>query len=82
MSNGTRLVYLGSNETIIVDSPLNITLSAFKHQYLVTVHSEYPVSINGTYTTNTTKWLYSGEVLMIKPGTVFSDGVFLSEPGS
>ncbi len=82
LSNETRLVYLGNNETMIVDSPLNITLSDFRHQYLVTVHSEYPVSINGTYTTNTTEWLYSGEVLMVRPGTVFSDGgVFLSEPG-
>lgn len=81
LSNGTRLVYLGGNEAITVNSPLSISLSNFVRQYLVTVYSKYPVSINGTYTTNMTGWLYGGEVLMIKPSTVFNDGVFLSEPG-
>ncbi|ADN50977.1 thermopsin [Vulcanisaeta distributa] len=81
LGNGTRLVYLGSNETIIVNSPLSISLSNFERQYLVTVYSEYPVNVNGTYTTNMTEWLYYGEILTIKPNTVFSDGVFLSEPG-
>ncbi len=83
LSNDTRLIYLGSNETIIVNSPpLSISLSNFERQYLVTVYSEYPpINVNGTYTTNMTEWLYYGEILTIKPNTVFSDGVFLSEPG-
>jgi hypothetical protein len=81
LGNGTCLVYLGNNESIVVYLPFNISLGNFVRQYLVTIYSKYPVSINGTYTTNITKWFYSGEALMIRPGTVFSDGVFLSELG-
>ncbi|WP_237699671.1 thermopsin family protease [Vulcanisaeta moutnovskia] len=81
LGNGTCLVYLGNNESIVVYLPFNISLGNFVRQYLVTIYSKYPVSVNGTYTTNITKWFYSGETLMIRPGTVFSDGVFLSELG-
>ncbi|MGC8543951.1 MAG: peptidase A5, partial [Vulcanisaeta sp.] len=81
LNNKTRLIYLGSNKTLVIASPLNISLNNFEYQYLVTIYSKYPVNVNGTYTSNMTEWIYGGEVLVIKPSTVFSNGLFLSEPG-
>ena len=83
LGNDTRLVYVGSNESITVNQPLTVSIPAseFVRQYLVTVASQYPVSINGTETTQFSAWLNPGAVLSIAPATVFSNGVFMSEPG-
>ena len=83
LGNGTRLVYTGNNETITVNQPLTVGIptSEFVRQYLVTVASQYPVTLNGTKITQFSAWLSPGTVLSIEPATVFSNGAFLSEPG-
>ncbi|WP_054849851.1 thermopsin family protease [Vulcanisaeta sp. JCM 14467] len=58
-SNGTRLIYLGSNETETAYSPLSINIPAtdFQRQYFVSITSEYPVILNGTRITQFSAWL-------------------------
>ena len=82
-NNGTRLMYMGSNETITVNQPLTVSIptNEFVYQYLASITSEYPVSVNGTRITQFNAWLSPGTVLSIAPATVFSNGVFMSEPG-
>ncbi|WP_460173130.1 thermopsin [Vulcanisaeta sp. JCM 14467] len=79
---GTELSNLVINNTarISINSPYTVIVN-WTRQYLVIIHSKYPVSINGTETTNLTGWFYGGEELAVAPATVFSDGLFLSEPG-
>ncbi|MEL9989829.1 MAG: thermopsin family protease [Thermoproteus sp.] len=81
--NNTMLQYLGANKTIVVNGPVDISMSAdlFARYYLVDISSMYPVSVNGTSTTEATYWVRGGEVLTIGPETIFTDGVFLTEPG-
>ncbi|WP_460172710.1 thermopsin [Vulcanisaeta sp. JCM 14467] len=83
LSNGTRLVYVGNNESITITSPLTIEIppSRFERQYLITVTSPYPVNVNGTVAARTTVWVNEGAVITIKPATVFTGGLFMSEPG-
>ena len=80
-SNGTRLVYLGSNESITVDSPMSLVINQFTRQYLVSVASQYPISVNGTETTQFIAWASPGTTITIAPTTIFINGVFMSEPG-
>ena len=83
LGNGTRLVYLGSNETETVNSPLTVSIPAseFMRQYFITITSQYPISINGTKTTHFTEWASPGTTLTIAPTTIFINGAFMTEPG-
>ena len=82
-NNGTRLIYLGSNETETVNQPLSISIPAtsFQRQYLVSIRSSLPVVVNGTFTTQYTAWLSPGSVLVVEPRTTMFSGFFVSEPG-
>lgn len=79
--NSTRLVYKGSNLTVVADRPLTLAVDEFERQYYVAIDSEYPVSINGVKTAHYSEWAAQGSALTIAPATVFANGVFLSEPG-
>ena len=64
LGNGTMLVPTVGNETIVVDSPINITVGWLRY-YLVEVVSPFPVYINGEGTTNYRAWVRSGGLLSI-----------------
>jgi Thermopsin. len=64
LGNGTMLVPTVGNETIVVDSPINITVGWLRY-YLVEVASPFPVYINGEGTTSYRAWVRSGGLLSI-----------------
>jgi len=64
LGNGTMLVPTVGNETIVVDSPINITVGWLRY-YLVEVASPLPVYINGEGTTSYRAWVRSGGLLSI-----------------
>lgn len=93
VGSGTKYVLIGvyvngtlqSGNTVTITPTGNFAIynitASYSTYYLVTVTSEYPVSINGTETTHFSAWLSSDTVLSIAPATVFRNGVFMSEPG-
>jgi thermopsin len=64
LGNRTMLVPTVGNETIVVDSPINITVGWLRY-YLVEVASPFPVYINGEGTTSYRAWVRSGGLLSI-----------------
>ncbi|MGC9170998.1 MAG: thermopsin family protease [Thermoproteus sp.] len=78
--NGTRAVATNSTElSLAVRGPVNAA-AVWSLQYLVRIHSEYPVAVNGSEQTNYTAWLAPGAIVAVAPAEVFR-GVFLKEPG-
>lgn len=83
LSNETRYVFNGVNTTITltVNKPVELAINQWTRQYLINITSQYPVTINGTTTTQYTNWLGAGSVITVKPSTVFINGLLLQEPG-
>ncbi|BDR91473.1 hypothetical protein Vsou_05660 [Vulcanisaeta souniana JCM 11219] len=83
LSNATRYVFNGNNTaiTLTVDEPEELSINQWTRQYLINISSQYPVNINGTTTTQYTNWLDAGSIIVVRPSTVFTDGLLLQEPG-
>jgi thermopsin len=80
-SNGTMFVPSVGNETIIVANPVSLVINWYP-EYLVTISSALPISVNGELTTNYTAWLSPGSpialtthVYVLPNGTMFIPGV-------
>ncbi|MEL9991886.1 MAG: thermopsin family protease [Thermoproteus sp.] len=87
--NGTRLMLSGisvngaftaSGQTTITpasDFTTYVVAPIYETQYLVEVHSRYPVYVNGTYTANYTAWVRRGTVVVVSNPTPFVGWAFL-----
>jgi len=58
-NNGTMFVPSVGNETIVVANPVSLVINWYP-EYLVTISSALPISVNGELTTNYTAWLSPG----------------------
>lgn len=59
-----RLKSLNSSMVLVVNKPLNVTIT-WVRQYLVSVSSPVPISVNGTGTNHYVKWINESSTLII-----------------
>jgi thermopsin len=63
-NNGTMFVPSIGNETIVVADPVSLVINWYP-EYLVTISSALPISVNGELTTNYTAWLSPGSLIAL-----------------
>ena len=69
LSNGTMFKPSINNETIIVNSPVDLSVN-WSRYYLVIVTSPLPIIVNGVVTTNYTGWLSPGSLIRVAANNV------------
>ena len=77
LSNGTMFKPSINNETIIVNSPVDLSVN-WSRYYLVIMTSPLPIIVNGVVTTNYTGWLSPGSLIRVAANNVtLSNGTML-----
>ncbi|WP_243678266.1 hypothetical protein [Vulcanisaeta distributa] len=69
LANNTMYTPSIGNESIIVSSPINLSIS-WTPNYLVSVESVLPIYVNGSEVINYANWLARGSILLIEANNV------------